>query len=292
VHVIYIRIISMWDCNVAVLFLQEGPFVLNVWHKKPIFMRGGELLRCSRVRGRARYFSVAHSFAGSLYGHAPPHRAKARTSRSAAAAMSAQIAGPPARIRPTVLRRRKPRRHEPRRHSFFLQASVTLLQLLQLLQQQLLLSLSRLGLLNGLLLNGLLTRRHLRSGPPAALADDQEEADVWGEWEVGEKEQDDDDVVGEGGKANKGRSDGGGGGGGGGGAATSSFAADNPRGSAVTGGGAAGGGGGGGVAGTDLYSALVTICRCVFPHTVLPLRACGYHTSITIYGRRDASVCP
>ena len=43
----------MWDCNVAVLFLQEGPFVLNVWHKKPIFMRGGELLRFSRVRACA-----------------------------------------------------------------------------------------------------------------------------------------------------------------------------------------------------------------------------------------------
>jgi len=24
---------------------QEGEFVLNVWHKKPIFFRGGELLK-------------------------------------------------------------------------------------------------------------------------------------------------------------------------------------------------------------------------------------------------------
>jgi hypothetical protein len=44
-----------WDCKVAVLLLQEGPFVLNVWHKKPIFMRGGELLRCSRERACAKF---------------------------------------------------------------------------------------------------------------------------------------------------------------------------------------------------------------------------------------------
>jgi hypothetical protein len=24
---------------------REGPFILNVWHKKPIFVRGGELVR-------------------------------------------------------------------------------------------------------------------------------------------------------------------------------------------------------------------------------------------------------
>ena len=108
------------------------------------------------------------------------------------------------------------------------------------------------------------------SGPPASIADDQEEGEKF-EWEVGEKEPDDDDVVGQGGKANK-SSSGAAGGGGAGGGVTSSLAADNPSGSAGVGGGE-GVVAGGGVAGTDLYSALVTICRCHVPRRAF-LAAC------------------